>query len=369
MFLKQIAQTIHFYIRKNNLQNVISLLVENPSDSKLWTYVSKLNTLLSSPKEIYSWKEAKYLSFLRNVDSDQDNQKKFWLYKAPFKNNNLFLILLVYYFLNAKNKSKEKWIFDIIELYYLIIIYRKKFDVKLRNKLSNLSKIKYKDIKFNFNFLSKYKYFIVTSFVFLFFLWFLFTMKLTNHNFLQTNVLSEWLWNVDNILYWSLIFDWTWDVFWYLDSSDIYWNKFLNILIIFLSVSFIWYLKDIVKSEYIEKIVSFFTWKIFFIFWFFNYLISLVNNFFIFNLFKFFHLLKYNFTIYILPFFIFLIFLVYFFFVYLLSFFVLYLFWIELSYLYLYVLWLSLWLMYLNLNWWMSNFENFLILINDDLWK
>jgi hypothetical protein len=116
-----------------------------------WLIAQFKNFLQQEDTEIFEMNRLKYLTYLDNfklsVDkiptiSERKKTEVNWilleLYEIPKKRNNLFSVLLIFFFLVNHKKSKGKIIFKIIHLYFLIIVYRNRSDIHMRQDIGSL---------------------------------------------------------------------------------------------------------------------------------------------------------------------------------------------------------------------------------------
>lgn len=75
---------------------------------------------------------------LKDKNSIETNLILLRLYELPKKRNNLLVALLVYFYLQNKEKSKERSLFKIIYLYLLIISYRNRLPENMRCSIVEL---------------------------------------------------------------------------------------------------------------------------------------------------------------------------------------------------------------------------------------
>ncbi len=136
----EITHLIHSLIRTNKMVHIIESMFDRGSSGEILIdgLIDQFKDFLrKDDTEIFEVHRLKYLTYLDSFKSGakllpQISERKdaevnlilLELYELPKKRNNLFSILLLFYFLIHHKKSKGKVIFKIIHLYFLIIVYR-----------------------------------------------------------------------------------------------------------------------------------------------------------------------------------------------------------------------------------------------------
>jgi len=119
-------------------------------------YVKKIKELLNEDVNFSFGSPKKYILYLQylkkefaNLEEDKLNElliSLYDLYSIPKKKNNFYLIFLLYFYLNYRDKIEEKIIFDTIYFYYIIIVYRNRLPLDIRQKIINIDIIKFESL-------------------------------------------------------------------------------------------------------------------------------------------------------------------------------------------------------------------------------
>lgn len=150
----EITHLIHSLLRTHKMVHLIEAMLDRGGDweSLVDGLIEQFkNFLKQEDTEIFEINRLKYLTYLDNFKSSISliptisERKKTdinWilleLYELPKKRNNLFSVLLIFFFLVNHKKLKGKIIFKIIHLYFLIIVYRNRWDIHMRQNIGNL---------------------------------------------------------------------------------------------------------------------------------------------------------------------------------------------------------------------------------------
>lgn len=276
MLSKWIGASIHKVIRDEKMSNIIDSLVDDKVNVFDF-YIDKIKKFLSQ-EEFFDKTISKYIVFLRFLKKElkisnekklaENSSKIYDIYALPNKKNNFFLIFLLYFYLNNKDIRKEKEIFKIIYLYYLVIVYRNELPMSLREKIVDIDKLKFHslaDITKNkillffhkiYSFIIK-RFRVIASLAILISLIFVFYK--VNVNYLSADITSEVSTDtLSQIIYWWFVFDDSAsvlaDVF--NDSfssftSSTFYNLFMMVIILFLVQSFKDTFKDSLKDSQI----------------------------------------------------------------------------------------------------------------------
>ena len=154
MFHYEITYLIHSLIRTHKMVHLIEgMLDRGGSEEKIIDGLIRQfkNFLKKEDNELFETNRLKYLTYLDNFKSHigdipeiserkttDINSDLLTLYELPKKRNNLFAILLVFFFLSTHKKSKGKIIFKVIHLYFLIIVYRNRLSREMRHSIDHL---------------------------------------------------------------------------------------------------------------------------------------------------------------------------------------------------------------------------------------
>ncbi|EKE28877.1 MAG: hypothetical protein ACD_3C00001G0018 [uncultured bacterium (gcode 4)] len=171
MISYHINRFIHSVIRENKLFYLMELLLsEDKKEDLLFVDLIKQlkNFLRKENEQIFDDSKLKYMAFLGDFKQNVDNIKNlknkgnievntllYKLYDIPKKRNNLFLVFLLYFYINNKNKLWWDEIFKIIYVYFMIIVYRNRVSKWSREKLIELDKLRFRSLNAIIN--EKYK--------------------------------------------------------------------------------------------------------------------------------------------------------------------------------------------------------------------
>jgi len=270
MIIQAIKDIMHKIIRKNELSSLMIGLIDDHKDV-IDEYIIRLKNFLNKDHKFDVWSPKKYIILMQYMKEEfgdiWENQlneillKLYNLYNIPKKRNNLFLVFLLYFYINRKSIIKEKIVFKIIYLYYLIIIYRNRLPYELRYKLINIDKLHFKSIydivsnKVVLAFLDLWKFLVrnkwyIGSFLFMlvFWLWVMFIPNMFKADIMWGFDMNRIF--MDTILFWSPDDSFMKETTW--NGSSIMYFLVLTMIIMFIQV-----FKDIVRDSIIYDVINF----------------------------------------------------------------------------------------------------------------
>lgn len=277
MIIPAIKDSIHKIIRKNNLSYLIIWLI-NPNFSILDDYISKLKSFLSKDIKFNPWSPKKYILLMQHLkeefpdmEEDKLNEvllKLYDIYSIPKKRNNLYLIFLLYFYLNNREILEEKLLFKVIYLYYIIIVYRNRLPLDVRQKLVNVDTIKFRTLHeviknkillelFRLNrFLVKTKfYYFALVFVVMFWLlqfWNSFKADIAAWSMTNEELQKTFL---NTMVFFTPSQD-------YLNSILGKWSSFFYFAFVLGWIMFLQVFRDVIKNSIINKHLTYILWLI-----------------------------------------------------------------------------------------------------------